>query len=94
MLALQYFRDGGGYYIDVGASTLIAEKKIKLKQGQEIVKVIRSVFSREVHRSRRSSQLTKDGVLFADGVELKVSGSSKTHRLRHSLTESQADIVV
>lgn len=47
------FRDGGGYYIDVGASRLIADKKIKLKQGKEI------------------TRLTKDGVLFEDGVELK-----------------------
>jgi len=52
-LFLKYFRDGGGYYIDVGASTLIAEKKIKLKQGHEITK------------------LTKDGVLFDDGEEIK-----------------------
>ncbi|KAK4701397.1 hypothetical protein P7C70_g4838, partial [Phenoliferia sp. Uapishka_3] len=45
--------DGGGYYIDVGASQLIADGKIKIKQGKEITK------------------LTKDGVLFEDGVELK-----------------------
>lgn len=28
--------DGGGYYIDVGASKLIADGKIKIKQGQEV----------------------------------------------------------
>lgn len=52
-LFIKYFRDGGGYYIDVGASRLIADGKIKLKQGVEIEK------------------LTKDGVLFKDGTELK-----------------------
>lgn len=38
-LFIKYFRDGGGYYIDVGASGLIASKKIKLKQGKEITKL-------------------------------------------------------
>ncbi|SCV73180.1 BQ2448_7105 [Microbotryum intermedium] len=52
-LFLKYFRDGGGYYIDVGASKMIADGKIKIKQGVEIKK------------------LTKDGVLFEDGTELK-----------------------
>ncbi|KAI5480687.1 hypothetical protein MNV49_007614 [Pseudohyphozyma bogoriensis] len=52
-LFIKYFRDGGGYYIDVGASKLIADRKIKIKQGKQITK------------------LTKDGVLFEDGVELK-----------------------
>lgn len=32
----KYFRRGGGYYIDVGASKLIAEKEIAIKQGSEI----------------------------------------------------------
>ncbi len=31
-----YFSRGGGYYLDVGASPLIAQGKIKIKQGQEI----------------------------------------------------------
>ncbi|KAG7448195.1 pyridine nucleotide-disulfide oxidoreductase family protein [Guyanagaster necrorhizus] len=35
-LMMTYFIKGGGYYIDVGASKLIAEKKIKIKQGHEI----------------------------------------------------------
>ncbi|GJN93915.1 hypothetical protein Rhopal_006974-T1 [Rhodotorula paludigena] len=52
-LFIKYFRDGGGYYIDVGCSRLIADGKIKVKQGVEI------------------DRLTQDGVLFADGVELK-----------------------
>lgn len=32
----KYFRRGGGYYIDVGCSKLIADKKINWKQGVEI----------------------------------------------------------
>ena len=49
----RYYRDGGGYYIDVGCSQLIVDGKVKIKQGQEI------------------ESLTRDGVLFADGIELK-----------------------
>lgn len=52
------FRDGGGYYIDVGCSRLIADGKVKIKQGVEIEK------------------LTKDGILFKDGVELKADIST------------------
>ncbi len=33
---MKYFQRGGGYYIDVGASKLIADGKIRIKQGQEI----------------------------------------------------------
>lgn len=32
----KYYRRGGGYYIDVGGSSLIVEGKIKMKQGTEI----------------------------------------------------------
>ena len=39
-LFIKYFRDGGGYYLDVGASKMIAEGKIKIKQGQEIKRVL------------------------------------------------------
>ncbi|OZJ03213.1 hypothetical protein BZG36_04538 [Bifiguratus adelaidae] len=35
-LLMLYFRRGGGYYLDVGASQLIIDGKIKMKQGQEI----------------------------------------------------------
>ncbi|KAI9718610.1 MAG: hypothetical protein M1812_004061 [Candelaria pacifica] len=33
---MKYFQRGGGYYIDVGASKLIVDGKIHIKQGQEI----------------------------------------------------------
>lgn len=37
-----YFRQGSGYYIDVGCSTLIAEAKVKVKQGQSIKRFLPS----------------------------------------------------
>jgi cation diffusion facilitator CzcD-associated flavoprotein CzcO len=33
---MKYYRQGGGYYINIGASDLIAEGKIKIKNGVEI----------------------------------------------------------
>ena len=38
-LWMKYLHRGGGYYIDVGASQLIVDGKIKIKQGQEIARV-------------------------------------------------------
>ncbi|MGI8694154.1 MAG: flavin-containing monooxygenase [Geodermatophilaceae bacterium] len=38
-LFMKYLRRGGGYYIDVGASQLIADGKIKVKQGVEIARL-------------------------------------------------------
>lgn len=38
-LFYKYYQRGGGYYIDVGASQLIVEGKIKVKSGQGIVEV-------------------------------------------------------
>lgn len=39
-LLMKYFQRGGGYYIDVGASQLIIDGKIKVKHGQEITRVL------------------------------------------------------
>lgn len=39
-LFFKYLQRGGGYYIDVGASKLIIDGKIKVKQGQEIEEVL------------------------------------------------------
>jgi cation diffusion facilitator CzcD-associated flavoprotein CzcO len=39
-LLMKYFQRGGGYYIDVGASQLIIDGHIKMKQGQEIAQVL------------------------------------------------------
>src|SRR6185437_10737749 len=38
-LFMKYLRRGSGYYIDVGASDLIADGKIKLKSGVEIDRI-------------------------------------------------------
>lgn len=38
-LLMKYLHHGGGYYIDVGASQLIADRKIKIKHGQEILRI-------------------------------------------------------
>lgn len=35
-LMVKYFSPGSGYYIDTGASQLIADKKVKIRQGQEV----------------------------------------------------------
>jgi len=39
-LLMKYFHRGGGYYIDVGASRLIIDGKIRIKQGQEIKQIL------------------------------------------------------
>jgi putative flavoprotein involved in K+ transport len=38
-LSLKYLRRGSGYYIDVGASELIANGEVKLKSGVEVVEI-------------------------------------------------------
>lgn len=39
-LWMKYLQRGGGYYLDVGASQLIIDGKIKIKQGCEITEVV------------------------------------------------------
>ena len=39
-LFMKYLISGGGYYIDVGCSRMIADGKIKIKQGKEISKIV------------------------------------------------------
>lgn len=38
-LIMQYFQRGGGYYIDVGASQLIVDGRIKIKQGLRVSRI-------------------------------------------------------
>lgn len=68
-LFFKYFQRGGGYYIDVGASKLIIDGKIKVKQGQEIS---------EIHpgglRFEDGSELKADEIVLATGYQ-----SMKTH---------------
>ncbi|KAJ9401895.1 hypothetical protein DTO282F9_1185 [Paecilomyces variotii] len=63
-LLIKYLQRGGGYYIDVGASQLIADGKIKVKQGQEITKVIPTGL-----QFADGSQLEADEIVFATGYQ-------------------------
>ncbi|KAF2199301.1 FAD/NAD(P)-binding domain-containing protein [Delitschia confertaspora ATCC 74209] len=63
-LLTKYFQRGGGYYIDVGASQLIAEGKIKIKQGQEISQVLPNGLE-----FADGTQLEADEIVFATGYQ-------------------------
>lgn len=63
-LMLKYLQRGGGYYIDVGASQLIADGKIKVKQGQEVVEVLPRGL-----RFADGTELEADEVVFATGYD-------------------------
>ncbi|KAL8768739.1 MAG: hypothetical protein Q9209_005157 [Squamulea sp. 1 TL-2023] len=60
----KYLHRGGGYYIDVGASQLIADGKIKIKQGQEIEKVNPHSLT-----FGDGSEVEADEVVFATGYQ-------------------------
>lgn len=61
-LFIKYFQRGGGYYINVGASELIASGDIKVKQGQEISCVLPHGL-----RFADGSELEADEIVFATG---------------------------
>ncbi|KPM44550.1 hypothetical protein AK830_g2052 [Neonectria ditissima] len=63
-LFFKYFQRGGGYYINIGASELIAEGKIKVKQGQEIAEVLANGL-----RFADGSELEADEIVFATGYQ-------------------------
>ncbi|PBK93021.1 hypothetical protein ARMGADRAFT_145241 [Armillaria gallica] len=63
-LMLTYLSKGGGYYIDVGASKLIAEKKIKIKQGHEI-----SNFTQDSPVFDDGTEIEADIVVLATGYQ-------------------------
>lgn len=63
-LFFKYFQRGGGYYINVGASELIAEGKIKVKQGQEIEELLPHGI-----RFADGSELAADEIVFATGYQ-------------------------
>lgn len=63
-LFMKYFQRGGGYYIDVGASQLIIDGKIKVKQGQEITEV-----SEKGLKFADGSELEADEIIFATGYK-------------------------
>ncbi|EFW98549.1 flavin-binding monooxygenase-like protein [Grosmannia clavigera kw1407] len=63
-LMYKYFQRGGGYYIDVGASQLVVEGKIKIRSGQEVTKVLSDglVLADGTH-------LPADEIVFATGYQ-------------------------
>jgi cation diffusion facilitator CzcD-associated flavoprotein CzcO len=63
-LFLKYFQRGGGYYIDVGASDLIASGQIKIKQGQEITEILEKGL-----RFADGTELEADEVVLATGYQ-------------------------
>lgn len=63
-LYIKYFQRGGGYYIDVGASQLIVDGKIKVKQGQEITEVLPNGL-----RFADGTELEADEIIFATGYQ-------------------------
>ncbi|RJE24726.1 monooxygenase [Aspergillus sclerotialis] len=63
-LLIKYFQRGGGYYIDVGACQLIAEGKIKVKQGQEISEVLPRGL-----RFADGTELEADEIILATGYQ-------------------------
>lgn len=63
-LFFKYFQRGGGYYIDVGASKLIADGKIKVKQGQQIEEVLPNGL-----KFADGTVIEADEIIFATGYE-------------------------
>ncbi|PVH75490.1 dimethylaniline monooxygenase (N-oxide forming) [Cadophora sp. DSE1049] len=63
-LFMKYFQRGGGYYIDVGASQLIIDGKIKIKQGQEIAEVLPNGL-----KFADGCELAADEIIFATGYK-------------------------
>ncbi|GES63333.1 flavin-binding monooxygenase-like protein [Aspergillus terreus] len=63
-LLIKYLQCGGGYYINVGASGLIAKGIIKVIQGQEITEVLPHGL-----RLADGSELEADEIIFATGYQ-------------------------
>ncbi|ORY16917.1 dimethylaniline monooxygenase (N-oxide forming) [Clohesyomyces aquaticus] len=63
-LMIKYYQRGGGYYIDVGASQLIIDGKIKVKQGQELSKILPHGIEFE-----DGTTLEADEIVFATGYQ-------------------------
>lgn len=63
-LLCKYFERGGGYYIDVGTSQLIAQGRIKIIQGKEITSLsARGLILED------GSELEADEIVFATGYQ-------------------------
>ncbi|KAA1095597.1 hypothetical protein PGTUg99_007169 [Puccinia graminis f. sp. tritici] len=63
-MLIKYFRRGGGYYIDVGCSQLIASRKIHLKQGHEVTRLTEHGL-----RFDDGEEIEADIIVFATGYQ-------------------------
>ncbi len=61
-LFMKYLRRGSGYYIDVGASDLIADRKVKLKSGVDVAEI-----TEKGVRLSDGSELPADLIVYATG---------------------------
>jgi putative flavoprotein involved in K+ transport len=61
-LFMKYLRRGSGYYIDVGASELIADRKVKLKSGVDVTEI-----TAKGVRLSDGSELPADLIVYATG---------------------------
>ncbi|OKL62252.1 hypothetical protein UA08_02479 [Talaromyces atroroseus] len=61
---IKYFQRGGGYYINVGTSKLIIDRKIRIKQGQEITRILPHGIE-----FADGSVLEADEIVFATGYQ-------------------------
>jgi putative flavoprotein involved in K+ transport len=59
---MKYLRRGSGYYIDVGASELVADGRVKLKSGVNIVKI-----NSKVVVLSDGTELEADLIIYATG---------------------------
>ncbi|PHH85313.1 hypothetical protein CDD83_613 [Cordyceps sp. RAO-2017] len=78
----QYLQYGGGYYIDVGGCRLIADGKIKVKQGQEVEQILPHGV-----RLADGSELPADEIVLATGYQTMES------QTRHLFGDKVADRV-
>lgn len=63
-LLIKYLQTGGGYYINVGASEMIVNGMIKVKQGQEVTEILPNGL-----RFADGSHLEADEIIFATGYQ-------------------------
>ncbi|KAI5779373.1 flavin-containing monooxygenase [Geopyxis carbonaria] len=69
---MKYLERGGGYYLDVGASALLASGAIKLHAGREIAAVLPTGL-----RFNDGSELQADEIVFATGYANMVTTAAK-----------------
>ncbi|KAK4204628.1 putative monooxygenase [Triangularia verruculosa] len=81
-LFCKYLQRGGGYYIDVGMSQLIIDRKVKVKQGQEIEALVENGL-----KFKDGEILEADEIIFATGYE------NMRGQARHILGDEVADRV-